>query len=102
MITGRSRVIKKEVSPATHKSRLTVDGSSVSEYSRMRKCPNCNSEVVTKVAVKGDHIGEKFLMCRKYPYCDYQVPMPDTKVQELHAKKRQQEPKTGFKDWSAG
>lgn len=102
LITGRSRVVKKEPISATHKSRLTVDGSSVSEYSRSKSCPNCNSEVVTKVAVKGDHIGERFLMCRKYPYCDYQIPMPDAKVQELHTKKMTQEKKVGFKDWSAG
>ncbi len=104
LITGRS-AIKREpaaVSPATHKSRLTVAGESVSEFSSLRSCPKCHSEVVTKVAVKGDHIGEKFLMCRKYPYCDYQVPLHDAKIRKLHTQKILQDAKPGFKDWSSG
>lgn len=103
LITGRAAPkVAAAVSTATHKSRLTVDGSSVSEYSKFRTCPKCNNEVVTKVAVKGEHIGEKFLMCRKYPYCDYQVPLRDAKVQKLHTEKMIEDAKPGFKDWSAG
>ena len=109
LITGRAlpknasnATVNSPANSATAKSRLTVDGSSVSEFSRLGSCPKCNNEVVTKVAVKGENIGEKFLMCRKYPYCDYQVPLRDAKVQKLHTEKVLDDAKPGFKDWSAG
>jgi ssDNA-binding Zn-finger/Zn-ribbon topoisomerase 1 len=64
---------------ATHQSQLTIDNSSHSISGYARSCPKCRSEVVTKVSVKGRTIGEKFLMCRKYPYCDYRIAKKDLK-----------------------
>ncbi len=100
LITGKATK-KDEINSPTHQSQLTIDGASVTELSRMRSCPKCHAEVVTKVAVKGDRIGEKFLMCRKYPYCDYQVPLSDAKLQKSHSKKVESDAKPGFKNWSA-
>jgi len=101
LVTGRSRRIVEEVKTPTHQSQLSVDGVSTSDFSRMRSCPKCHSEVVTKVAVKGKRIGEKFLMCRKYPYCDYQVSVNDAKVLKMQRKDEQKASKPGFSDWSA-
>jgi ssDNA-binding Zn-finger/Zn-ribbon topoisomerase 1 len=107
LVTGKSSVTSKSHGlsvPASQLSQLTVDNSSYAGFAKQRKCPQCNGEVVTKVAIKGKRIGEKFLMCRKYPYCDYRVPMDDQQViQEMHrdinANKRNSE-RTGFGDWS--
>jgi len=41
-------------------------------------------------------------MCRKYPYCDYQLSMNDAKVVKMQQKEAQQAKKPGFSDWSAG
>lgn len=73
LITGRPSKSEFENSP-THQSQLTIDRS-VNDMVRSRSCPKCHGEVAIKVAVKGKHAGEKFLMCRKYPYCDYQLPV---------------------------
>lgn len=87
------------------RSQFTVVNSSYAAFAKRRTCPQCNGEVVTKVAVKGKRIGEKFLMCRKYPYCDYRVAVNDSlvakEVQTFQAK-RSQPARPGFKDWSAG
>ncbi|MFT5573150.1 MAG: ssDNA-binding Zn-finger/Zn-ribbon topoisomerase 1 [Cryomorphaceae bacterium] len=56
--------------------------------------------MVTKVAVKESRIGEKFLMCRKYPYCDYKLPVSDEKVLKMQKKEQHQAAKPGFGDWS--
>jgi len=83
LVTGRSAP-KDAHSSASQHSQLTVDGASVTDFGKLHSCPKCHSEVVTKVAVKGKRIGEKFLMCRKYPYCDYQVSMNDAKILKMH------------------
>ncbi len=101
LVTGRS-ARKTERSSPTHQSQLSIDGASVTDFGKLRSCPKCHSEVVTKVAVKGKRIGEKFLMCRKYPYCDYQVSMNDAKVLKMQQKEAQRTKKPGFSDWSAG
>ena len=59
LITGRAQSEDESLSP-THQSQLTIEQSSISVYGRPRKCPNCGHEVVTKVSVKGDNIGEKW------------------------------------------
>lgn len=101
LITGRARSDSSELS-GTHQSQLTLDGASVSDFSKIRSCPKCNSEVVTKVAIKGERIGEKFLMCRKYPYCDYKVSVNDAKVLKEKRKRERNAAKPGFSDWSGG
>lgn len=105
LVTGRSaRKNEKnvETSSPTHQSQLSIDGASSSDFGKLRTCPKCHSEVVTKVAVKGKRIGEKFLMCRKYPYCDYQMSMNDAKVLKMRQQEAQRTKKPGFSDWSAG
>jgi hypothetical protein len=99
LITGRSRPSSGQMS-ATHQSQLTIDGATVTEFGNARSCPKCHSEVVTKVAVKGSRIGEKFLMCRKYPYCDYKLPIDDEKVLKMQKKEQHKAAKPGFGDWS--
>lgn len=98
IITGRAKKKEFEVSP-THQSQLTIEAS-VSNFIRGRSCPKCNGEVATKVAVKGKHMGEKFLMCRKYPYCDYQVPMAEIEAEKARADEQQREKSVvGYKHW---
>jgi len=101
LVTGRSRRTSNDVITPTHQTQLSSDGASVTDYSRMRSCPKCHSEVVTKIAVKGKRIGEKFLMCRKYPYCDYQISVTDAKAAQMERKDKQKAAKPGFSDWSA-
>lgn len=101
LVTGRARTSSRHITP-THQSQLTIDGASTSDFAKTRACPKCHSEVVTKVAVKGDKIGEKFLMCRKYPYCDYKVSHSDANVARIAQRKESIAAKPGFRDWSAG
>ena len=75
VITGRPSKGRFEQSP-THQSQLTIDRS-VNNSAVSRPCPKCDGELAIKVAVKGKQMGKKFLMCRKYPYCDYQLPVTD-------------------------
>jgi len=100
LVTGRSTAKKEDKTAPTHQSKLSVDQASVSDFGQLRSCPKCHSEVVTKVAVKGKRIGEKFLMCRKYPYCDYQLSMNDAKVQKMQRKEAERAKKRGFRDWA--
>jgi len=100
LVTGKSAPASDEKTSATHQSRLSVDSQSVSAFGHMRSCPKCHSELVTKVAVKGKRIGEKFLMCRKYPYCDYQLSMKDAEMQKMQQKEAQRAKKPGFSDWT--
>ena len=99
LVTGRSAKVENKASP-THQSQLSVEQASISDFGQLRTCPKCHSEVVTKVAVKGKRIGEKFLMCRKYPYCDYQLSMNDAKVLKMQRKEAQRAKKPGFRDWA--
>jgi ssDNA-binding Zn-finger/Zn-ribbon topoisomerase 1 len=80
LITGKSKGDRSDEDrrSATHQSQLTIDNSSHSISGYARSCPKCRSEVVTKVSVKGRNIGKKFLMCRKYPYCDYRIAKKDS------------------------
>ncbi len=106
LVTGYSSKPKSPEVNGAARSQFTIDNSSYAAFAKQRTCPQCNGEVVTKVAVKGKRIGEKFLMCRKYPYCDYRVAMND----KLVAKEAQEAAnadgakvvRPGFKDWSAG
>ncbi|GAA6138840.1 DUF2726 domain-containing protein [Arenicella sp. 4NH20-0111] len=75
--------------------------SLITEHVGQNSCPDCHSDLVTKVAVKGKHIGERFLMCRKYPYCEYRVLLKEPNVVNMRSVGTQtKEPKKGFSDWS--
>ena len=100
LITGRSRKKPKKKVPATEESQLSVNIGVDEELTRLKKCPKCHSEVVTKVAIKGSNIGEKFLMCRKYPYCDYQVTAEQAKQSQAIEEEKRQAQSGGFKDWA--
>ena len=99
LITGKAQRHSSQASQA-NQSQLTIDGATVSDFGSARSCPKCHSEVVTKVAIKGSQIGEKFLMCRKYPYCDYKLPVDDEKVLKMQKRAEQIATKSGFGDWS--
>ncbi|MEM7359195.1 MAG: DUF2726 domain-containing protein [Pseudomonadota bacterium] len=106
LVTGRSSNPILNSPGGASKSQFTIDNSSYAAFAKQRTCPQCNGEVVTKVAVKGKRIGEKFLMCRKYPYCDYRVAMNDKtviqKIQQKDAREEEVAQRPGFRDWSAG
>lgn len=110
LITGySSKPEKKREVDAVSRSQFSIDNSSYAAFAKKRTCPKCNGEVVTKVAVKGKRIGEKFLMCRKYPYCDYRISVNDEMVRGEAAEAEQvtgmaanEASRPGFKDWSAG
>ena len=100
LVTGKTRKVPEpeEEKTMTHESQLSVEGESEKELKFVKECPKCYSDLVTKVAIKGSSIGEKFLMCRKYPYCDYQVPLEEARRNLSKTKSKKQQ--TGFKDWA--
>lgn len=108
LITGSSKVTKpvepkeaKNQRPPLELSELCESQSLITEHIGQNSCPDCHSELVTKVAMKGKHIGERFLMCRKYPYCEYRVLLKDRNVVNLRsAEAKAVVPKKGFSDWS--
>lgn len=110
LITGySSKPEKKREVDTASRSQFSIDNSSYAAFAKKRNCPKCNGEVVTKVAVKGKRIGEKFLMCRKHPYCDYRISVNDEMVRGEAAEAEQvagvaanESARPGFKDWSAG
>ena len=106
LVTGRSARPAEPLASGAAKSQFTIDDSSYAAFAKHRTCPQCNGEVVTKVAVRGKHIGEKFLMCRKYPYCDYRVMMNKSlikqKLRQAEAREEREANKPGFADWSQG
>lgn len=108
LVTGRQAKRRTEASagPITTSgspSHLTVDNSHYEMYAKNRSCPQCNGEVVTKVAVKGKHIGQKYLLCRKYPYCDYRTQVSEQSLAKIQEQQSADAAKSaGFKDWSSG
>lgn len=102
LITGRARRSVSRKVVAVDPSMISVEESSMMQTAsveKIRSCPKCYSDVVTKIAVKGDNIGEKFLMCRKYPYCDYQVSVKDAVVKEMQRKEDVSRSKAGYRNW---
>jgi len=102
LITGRSKRKFQEahMSP-THQSQLTIDVSSEAIIGNSRSCPKCRNELVTKVSMKGADIGEKYLMCRKYPYCDYRISMSDIgSLQRIQQREKQDAVAEGYSKWS--
>lgn len=100
LVTGRSSPKRKRPANETGQpSHMTVGNSDYQMYAKNRCCPQCNGELVTKVAIKGKHIGEKFLLCRKYPYCDYRTHVSDKKISNMQESVAQTKP--AYKDCSA-
>lgn len=102
LITGRSKNRRGDEHSfsVSHASQLSVDTLSQTVTGHRRTCPKCRSEVVTKVAMRGARIGEKFLMCRKYPYCDYRISSNDENITKLEQEERRKGEIGGFKNWS--
>lgn len=104
LVTGHSSRPEQPEANGSARSQFTIDNSSYAAFAKQRTCPQCNGEVVTKVAVKGKRIGEKFLMCRKYPYCDYRISMNDKEVMKKIQQKDFREDKSmdapGYSDWA--
>jgi hypothetical protein len=44
------------------------------------QCPKCGSELVTRVAKKGEHAGKSFIACSSYPKCRYLKPIESTEA----------------------
>lgn len=106
LITGSSKCAKpvekkeKEAHSAMEMSELSTSHSMVTEHVGQKSCPDCHSQLITKVAIKGKHIGERFLMCRKYPYCEYRVPLNKPNVVNIRSAGAQAaELRKGFSDW---
>ena len=102
LITGRSKrtSLEARMSP-THQSQLEIESPSLSIVGSNRTCPKCRSELVTKVAMKGSDIGEKYLMCRKYPYCDYRLSMNDTSsLHKIKQRESRDAMAKGYNKWS--
>lgn len=110
LITGSSKCAKTDKSKrqrsnldraGLEQSELIESQSMITEHVGQNSCPQCHAELVTKVAVKGEHIGERFLICRKYPYCDYRVLLNDPNVVSIRSAGAQAaEIRKGFSDWS--
>ncbi len=114
LITGSSKCATKKDDQkvsAISRSGLSKKSLEMSEYAESasmvtedlghNKCPQCHSDLVTKVAVKGKHIGERFIICRKYPYCDYRLLLNDPNVVNIRSATAQAtEIRKGFSDWS--
>ncbi len=105
LITGSSKCANK---PAPEQENSTLELSELSDSQSLitehvgdNTCPDCHSDLVTKVAVKGKHIGERFLMCRKYPYCEYRVLLNDPNVISIRSSSEKlEEIRKGYSGWS--
>jgi len=105
LITGSSKCAKdtqkKQDNSSVDDADLSHSHSMMTESVGHNTCPDCHSELVTKVAVKGKHIGERFLMCRKYPYCEYRVLLNKPNVVNIRSAGNQAaEIRKGFSDWA--
>ena len=100
LVTGRVSPENVVDTHSVQASQMTIDNSSYAAFARQRSCPQCNGEMVTKVALKGKHLGQKFLMCRKYPYCDYRVAVNESQIKQEAMK--QTEEQAGYTKWSTG
>ena len=87
-----------------HRRNKRIESESmITEYLNTTKCPQCNSDLITRVAKNGENIGKRFLMCRKYPYCDYKASLDETKVAATNSKKAkasEAENKSGYSEWA--
>ena len=103
LITGKTSSKKTQSKTADNPMMALVDECSLEENvsvtEKVRSCPKCYSEVVTKIAMKGDKIGEKFLRCRKYPYCDYQISVKDVSIKDIERKEEASRKKAGYQNW---
>jgi len=115
IITGRAKTgahsragskLEEKIAHAQeiHRRNKRIESESmITEYLNTNKCPQCNSDLITRVAKNGDNIGKRFLMCRKYPYCDYKMSLDETKVAATNSKKAQaneSENKSGYSEWA--
>jgi len=104
LVTGHSSRPEQPEANGSSQAQFSIDNSCYAAFAKQRTCPQCNGEVVTKVAAKGKRIGEKFLMCRKYPYCDYRISMDDKevmkKIQQNDFRENESMEAPGFSDWA--
>lgn len=77
LVTGHSSPTNSRFESQSLGSQFTLDNTAYVAYAKQLVCPKCDGEVVTKVALKGKHTGEKYLMCRQYPACDYKILMSE-------------------------
>lgn len=57
------------------------DIDSVEKKQNKKICPQCGAEVILRTAKKGEHAGEQFYGCSRFPKCryhEYIMPLPQT------------------------
>lgn len=57
------------------------DIDSVEKKQNKKICPKCGAEVILRTAKKGEHAGEQFYGCSRFPKCryhEYIMPLPQT------------------------
>jgi len=106
LITG---VVSESKKFNEQNTQVTIENDSYAYYTQNNSCPKCNSRLSVKVAVKGPYIGDKFLMCKKFPVCDYRKNLKKVSVDKLKEMQEKKEKKQaavtasqakGFKNWS--
>lgn len=92
VITGRPHekshndsvsINESSVSQNVSQSRYTVADSEYAVSAAKRRCPKCDSPLVTKIAKNGKLKGQKFILCTDYPSCDYKI----SRSQDLRMRK---------------
>ena len=58
---------QKSVENIVKEESITIN----KEQNNRRVCPRCGAELVLRTAKKGEHIGEQFYGCSKFPKCRY-------------------------------
>ena len=61
--------IENQSESTTARIKKTI--SQNEEQQNTKHCPKCSSELVLKVAKKGNNIGKEFLACNAFPKCRY-------------------------------
>jgi ssDNA-binding Zn-finger/Zn-ribbon topoisomerase 1 len=106
LITGEASEAKKF---KEQNSQVTIENDSYAYYTQNSVCPKCQGGLSVKVAVKGPYIGDKFLMCKKFPVCDYRKNLKKVSVDKLKEMQEKQEAvkariaevqAKGFKNWA--
>ena len=102
MVTGKSRQIDPAVEQVagTHSTQLTLEEASRAIVTNIRNCPMCRSALVTKVALKGRSIGEKFLMC-SHSSCDYRIAVSELdRLKKIEQEALESTTSEGFNNWT--
>lgn len=70
--TARHQPKKNAIANITDKAQPTAQENSTNQNIN-RICPRCGAELVLRTAKKGEHSGEQFYGCSRYPKCRYKL-----------------------------